>query len=122
MQDVWSGTDDAHRTSRASVAPAAPASAHGFQHHCVTADGRPALGWHPGFQAGRVAIAMPSSGGSAGGVDGYHLSPLIGAAAAAMIAMEPSHALAAPEFQLGRKGLAIEEEVEETEEGDAKET
>lgn len=51
----------------------------GYQPLVLVDDGRPLLGFHPGFDSGRVMVTAASGGGdpSSQRLDGYQLSPLL---------------------------------------------
>lgn len=74
----------------------------------VTPDGEPAVGSHPGFEAGRVVAAFPATAAQLGCLPGDQLAPLIARLAADELMGRPPQAVSAAAVALGREALAAE--------------
>ena len=74
----------------------------------VTPDGEPAVGSHPGFEAGRVAAAFPATAAQLGCLPGDQLVPLIAQLAADELLGRPPQAVSAAAVALGREALSTE--------------
>lgn len=74
----------------------------------VTPDGEPAVGSHPGFEAGRVVAAFPATAAQLGCLPGDQFAPLIARLAADELLGRPPQAMDAAAVALGREALAAE--------------
>lgn len=74
----------------------------------VTPDGEPAAGSHPGFEAGRVAVAFPATAAQLGRLPGDQLAPLVARLAVDELLGRPPEAADAAAVALAREALAAE--------------
>ena len=80
----------------------------GCQQLVVTPDGEPAAGSHPGFEAGRVAVAFPATAAQLGRLPGDQIAPLVARLAVDELLGRPLEAVDAAAVALAREALAAE--------------
>jgi hypothetical protein len=100
--ELYALHQSAHRFVRG--VGSAPAVQPTCQVLAVCSDGRPVLGWHPAFEAGRMLVcaALSSSSGQQAGLAGYQLSPILAKLAADALEGSPAGDAAVAAFSLAR--------------------
>ena len=84
------------------------AATHGSLQLVVSPDGEPAAGSHPGFEAGRVAVAFSATAAQLGRLPGDQLAPLVARLAVDELLGRPPVAVNAAAVALAREALAAE--------------